>query len=42
VILGSFQLNYLDEREGEQPDYQGEVAEWPPQRMRADGETTQN
>jgi pSer/pThr/pTyr-binding forkhead associated (FHA) protein len=42
VVLGSFQVSYLDEREGEQPDYQGQVAEWPPRRIPAEGETTQN
>ena len=43
VLLGSFQVLYLDEREGEQPDYQGELAEQPPIRMReSDGEVTQN
>jgi len=43
VVLGSFQVVYLDEREGEQPDYQGEIAEPPSKRMReSDGEITQN
>jgi general secretion pathway protein A len=43
VVLGSFQVRYLDEREGEQPDYQGEIAAPPPAHRRApDGETTQN
>ena len=43
VVIGSFQVRYLDEREGEQPDYQGEMAETPPPRVRGiDGETTQN
>ena len=43
VVLGSFQVTYLDEREGEQPDYQGEFAEPLPRRLReSDGEITQN
>ena len=43
VVLGSFQVLYLDEREGEQLDYQGEIAEPPPRRMReSDGEITQD
>jgi general secretion pathway protein A len=43
VVLGSFQVTYLDEREGEQPDYQGEFAEPLPRRGRgSDGEITQN
>ena len=43
VVVGSFQVRYLDEREGEQPDYQGELAPTPPARGREmDGEITQN
>jgi type II secretory pathway predicted ATPase ExeA len=43
VAVGSFQVRYLDEREGEQPDYQGEYAPTPPARGReVDGEITQN
>jgi hypothetical protein len=43
VVLGSFQLRYLDEREGEQPDYQGEFAPPRPAGLReSDGEITQN
>ncbi len=43
IMLGSFQVTYLDEREGEQPDYQGEFAEPLPRRIReSDGEITQN
>jgi pSer/pThr/pTyr-binding forkhead associated (FHA) protein len=43
VVLGSFQLRYLDEREGEQPDYQGEYAPpRPPGLRESDGEVTQN
>ncbi len=43
VVVGSFQVSYLDEREGEKPDYQGEFAPMPPARGReVDGEITQN
>ena len=42
VVLGSFQVRYLDEREGEQPDYQGELAQPLPRMRASDGETTQN
>jgi type II secretory pathway predicted ATPase ExeA/pSer/pThr/pTyr-binding forkhead associated (FHA) protein len=43
VVLGSFQVLYLDEREGEQPDYQGELAKQPPRRRpESNGEVTQN
>ncbi len=44
VVLGSFQVTYLDERETDQADYEVEIAEEPPPpRARAvDGETTQN
>jgi general secretion pathway protein A len=45
VVIGSFQMNYLDEREGDLGDYQGEMADLPPPppRLREiDGETTQS
>jgi type II secretory pathway predicted ATPase ExeA len=42
VVLGSFQVRYLDEREGEQPDYQGEFAQPPRVLQEQDGESTQN
>jgi general secretion pathway protein A len=43
IVLGSFQVHYLDEREGEQPDYQGEIAPPLPRIMQAaEGEITQN
>ncbi len=43
VVLGSFDVTYLDEREGEQPDYQGAFAEPLSGRLReSDGEITQN
>jgi type II secretory pathway predicted ATPase ExeA len=43
VILGSFQVTYLDERESEPAEYEEEIIEEPPPRFReVDGESTQN
>src|SRR4029079_10138149 len=43
VILGSFQVTYLDERESEQAEYEEDIIEEPPPRFReVDGESTEN
>jgi general secretion pathway protein A len=43
VVLGSFQVTYIDEREDDQSEYEIEIPDEPPPRYReADGETTQN
>ena len=44
VVLGAFQVDYLDERSGPHSDYDGEVADSAPQPImqESEGETTQN
>ena len=43
VVLGSFQVTYLDEREDEHSDYEEEIADEPPPRFQeVEGESTQN